>query len=319
MPSKAKEPRLQPLRPCSCTLSASTPLLMQPCRADASLGAVVATAIEAPPPPPLPPPLPPAQPKALSRARWQLDLSSSSAQTNSSAAALGSPVSMPLPSGAAGSPAMAGPSLPLTPERPATAPSATSHLLLRHPAAAIASTPAPGRAASSPSSAVRTPPAAAAAANRTQPSGSADDAAGGAAPPAPASPALLEARAGVQEADALLRQAQAQRRQLWDLADRLLAAERGGRWEAERALGQARHQVRLQQVALQRTQFSCFVGPVKRSYDITKHSLLLCLLTCRRSRQRSGLRRRRRRRHSTCTACRLLRRLQLLPGRRRRL
>ena len=69
---------------------------------------------------------------------------------------------------------------------------------------------------------------------------------------APASPqperppcaAVLEARAGLAEADAVLRQAASQRRQLWELADRLVGLERGGRREAERLLWEARYQVR---------------------------------------------------------------------------
>lgn len=156
---------------------------------------------------------------------------------------------------------MAGPSLPLTPERPPAAPSAASPLLLCRPAAAIPSTPAPGRAAGSPSGVVYMLSAEAAAARLSPQLGLADSAdAAGAAPPAPASPALLEARAGVQEADALLRQAQAQRWQLWDLADRLLATERGGRWEAEQALGQARHQVRLRRVLCKGSTFDALTG-----------------------------------------------------------
>lgn len=63
-------------------------------------------------------------------------------------------------------------------------------------------------------------------------------------PPAEVSAAVLEAREGVAEADALLRMAHQQRRQLWELADRLMAVERGGRWEAERLQWEARHQVR---------------------------------------------------------------------------
>lgn len=161
-------------------------------------------------------------------ARQHLDLSAGSSAT----ATKGDPGCMPPPSGAAErSPALQGPSLPLTPgstaERLPAAPSSASPLLLRRPAAAVASTPAPCRAAVLPC-------------GRSTPALHQGDAAA----PAPPSPALLEARAGVQEADALLRQAHAQRRQLWDLADRLLAAERGGRREAERALWQARHQVR---------------------------------------------------------------------------
>lgn len=46
----------------------------------------------------------------------------------------------------------------------------------------------------------------------------------------------------MREADAVLHQAHHQRRQLFDLADRLVAAERGGRWEAERQLWDARLQ-----------------------------------------------------------------------------
>lgn len=59
----------------------------------------------------------------------------------------------------------------------------------------------------------------------------------------PGAAALLEVRAGVAEAEGVLRQANQQRRQLFDLADRLLALERGGRREAERQLWEAWHQV----------------------------------------------------------------------------
>lgn len=182
---------------------------------------------------------------APTHALQQLDLSAAG-PSSSGSISHGSPVSMPWPSNGAGpaSPAMAGPSLPpLTPGVPAErppAPSAASPLLLRRPAAAIASTPAPGRAAGRPNSAAHEPPASGASEEAARP----EDGRTPPSPPSPPSPALLEARAGVQEANAVLRQAQAQRRQLWDLADRLLAAERGGRWEAEQALGQARRQVK---------------------------------------------------------------------------
>ena len=163
-------------------------------------------------------------------ARRQLDLGAGSSNT----AMKSDPASVPLPGGAAAcSAAPQGPSLPLTPgtavERPPAAPSSASPVLLRRPAAAVGSTPAPGRAAAA------TPPG-----SSSQPASRQETAAA----PVPPSPALLEARAGVQEADALLRQAHAQRRQLWELADRLMAAERGGRREAERALWEAQHQVR---------------------------------------------------------------------------
>lgn len=66
---------------------------------------------------------------------------------------------------------------------------------------------------------------------------------GSPSPRAPSSPALAEAAAGVREAEAVLRAAHEQRRQLWGLADRLMAVERGRARSAEEQLWEARQQV----------------------------------------------------------------------------
>lgn len=59
----------------------------------------------------------------------------------------------------------------------------------------------------------------------------------------PAAQALLEAQAGVAEAEAAVQQARRQRHELWQLVDRLMATERGRAREAEGQLWEARYQV----------------------------------------------------------------------------